>query len=324
MEKSGKVKIGFIGCGNFSNMVHYPSLSEIEDVEISAICDIDKEKLKNTGEKYKIEKRYTDYKKMFEDIELDAVYVIMPPHHLYDIVVNALRRKLNVFIEKPPGLTSFQTKNLANLAEKNGCKTMVGFNRRFIPLLRKVREIVEERGPIIQAVSTFYKNMYPDFLYYNGAIDILTCDAIHSVDVLRWLCGEVKNVKSIVKSYYSETPNAFNAIMEFEKGATGVLLTNWTVGKRFHTFEIHSVGISAFIDCNDKALIFKDNKEEPITLSSFNIAGSDKLHRFYGYYDENRHFIECLKEDKQPECNFGDAVKTMELVEKIYNNNISI
>ncbi|HOK55775.1 MAG TPA: hypothetical protein PKV21_02300 [bacterium] len=58
-----KVKIGFVGCGGFANMVHYPSLSEIEDVEISAICDIDREKLKNTGEKYKIEKRYTEYKK---------------------------------------------------------------------------------------------------------------------------------------------------------------------------------------------------------------------------------------------------------------------
>ncbi|MCM8804951.1 MAG: Gfo/Idh/MocA family oxidoreductase, partial [Candidatus Omnitrophica bacterium] len=288
-----KVRIGFIGCGNFANMVHYPSLNEMEDIEIVSICDIDRDKLNNTGEKYKVEKRYTDYKKMFEEIELDGVYIIMPPHHLYDIVIDALNRKLNIFIEKPPGITSFQTKNFANLAIKNGCKTMVGFNRRFIPLLRKVKEIVEKNGPIIQVISTFYKNMYPNFLYYNGAIDILTCDAIHSVDVLRWLCGEVKNVKSVIKSYFSDTPNAFNAIIEFEKGATGILLTNWTVGKRIHTFELHSKSISAFVDCNDKAYIYKDNKKEPEILSTFDVAKSNQLHRFYGYYDENRHFIEC-------------------------------
>jgi virulence factor len=318
-----KIKIGFIGCGNFANMVHYPSLSEMEDVKIEGICDIDKEKLEKTSNKYNIERKYTDYKKMFDELELDGVYIIMPPYHLYDIVIEALKRKLNVFIEKPPGITTFQTKNMAILAEKNGCKTMVGFNRRFIPLLRMVKKIVEERGPVIQAVSTFYKNMYPDFLYYNGAIDILTCDAIHSVDVLRWLCGEAKSVKSIIKSYYSDTPNAFNAIIEFENGATGILLTNWTVGKRIHTFELHSLGISAFVDCNDKALIYKDNNEEPEILYSTNVARSDKLHRFYGYYDEDKHFIECLKENKEPECNFADAVKTMELVDKIYQNNIS-
>ncbi len=318
-----KVKIGFIGCGIFANMVHYPSLTQMEDVEIEGICDIDKEKLKKTAEKYKIEKTYTDYKKMLEELDLDGVYIIMSPHHLYDIVIYVLKSNLNVFIEKPPGITIFQTDNMANLAKKNGCKTMVGFNRRFIPLLKKAKEIVEKNGPVIQAVSTFYKNMFPNFLYYEGAIDILTCDAIHSVDFLRWLCGEAKNVKSVIKSYYSETPNAFNAIIEFENGATGILLTNWTVGKRIHTFEIHSKCASAFVDCNDKALIFKDNKEEPEILSAIEVAESNEYHKFYGYYYEDRHFIDCLKENKEPECNFSDAVKTMELVDKIYKNNIS-
>ncbi|MCM8771731.1 MAG: Gfo/Idh/MocA family oxidoreductase [Candidatus Omnitrophica bacterium] len=319
-----KIKIGFIGCGSFANTVHYPSLYEMEDVEIAGICDLDEKRLKETGEKFKIENRYTDYKKMFEKLDLDAVYIIMPPHHLYDIVVDALKRNLNVFIEKPPGITLYQIKNLANLAVKNGCKSMVGFNRRFIPLIKKVREIVEKNGPIIQIVSTFYKNMFPNFLYYNGAVDILTCDAIHSVDIMRWFCGEVKNVRSIVKSYFSNTPNAFNAIMEFESGATGILLTNWTVGKRIHTFEIHSKCISAFVNPNEKALIFRDNKEEAEILSTQEIAQSNEFHKFYGYFFENRHFIDCLKENKEPECNFSDAVKTMELIEKIYKNNISI
>ncbi|HOK55776.1 MAG TPA: Gfo/Idh/MocA family oxidoreductase [bacterium] len=260
---------------------------------------------------------------MLDENEFDGVYIIMPPYHLYDIVIDALNRKLNVFIEKPPGITKFQTQNMADLAIKNNCKTMVGFNRRFIPLLRKVKEIVEKKGPIIQVVSTFYKNMYPNFLYYNGAVDILTCDGIHAVDTLRWLCGEVKKIKSVIKSYFSNIPNAFNAIIEFEKGATGILLTNWTVGKRIHTFEIHSLGISAFVDCNDRAIIFKDNREEPEIFSAFDITKSKQFHRFYGYYNENRHFIECIKNDKEPECNFTDAVKTMELVEEIYKNNIS-
>ncbi len=62
--------------------------------------------------------------------------------------------------------------------------------------------------------------------------DILTCDAIHSVDNLRWMGGEVKKIISSVKNLYAEYDNAFNALLEFENGAVGMLITNWVVGKR--------------------------------------------------------------------------------------------
>jgi len=64
-----------------------------------------------------------------------AVYVLMPPHHLYDIVVEDLRRRRDVFIEKPPAVTTFQTASLSRLAERNGCITVVGVNRRYAPML---------------------------------------------------------------------------------------------------------------------------------------------------------------------------------------------
>lgn len=317
-----KVKIGLIGAGAFANMVHYPSLSEMEDVEIVGVCDLNKERLEQVAKKYNIKNTFTDYKEMIKKMELDGIYIIMPPHHLYDIVIDCIEAKLNVFIEKPPGISLDQIKAMAFFAEKNGCKTMVGFNRRFIPLLRYVKDIVLQRGPIIQCVATFYKNIPDEFPYYRGAIDILRCDAIHCIDTLRWMAGEVKNVKSLVKKYFSPSYNSFNALLEFENGATGLLLTNWIVGKRVHTFEMHSKGISAFINPDEKAIIYKDNNEEGEMISSTEIASSSALYKFYGYYQENRHFIDCLKGNKQPETSFSDAVKTMELIEKIYKNGV--
>jgi predicted dehydrogenase len=309
------VKVGFIGAGSLANAMHYPSLAEFEDVQIVAICDLDENRLNSTADRYEVEGRYTDYRRMLDSEELDAVYVIMPPHHLYDIVVRVLESKHNVFIEKPPGVTSFQTRSLARLAEKNGCKTMCAFNRRFIPLNRKVREIVEERGPIIQCTSTFYKNS--SAIYYKGAIDILTCDAIHAVDMLRWMGGEVKEVRSLVSQFNSEVPNSFNALVRFEGGGVGFLCTNWAVGKRVHTFEMHSYGISAFIDPDDRALIFADNNEEPTVITAVEAAGSSERHKSYGFYQENRHFIDCIKEDREPETCFADAARSMELVDRI-------
>ncbi len=318
-----KVKIGVIGCGAHANAVHYPSLASMPDVEIAAICDLNRARLEATGDKYSVKHRFTSYVDMLERVELDAVYVIMPPHHLYDVVADCLEYGVDVFVEKPPGVTAYQTRSLALLAKRRGCRTMVGFNRRFIPLVRKARRLVEKHGPIIQCVSTFYKHALgwrPP--YYRGAVDVLTCDAIHAVDMLRWMGGEVKSVVSLVDSFYADWENAFNAIVKFRNGAVGVLLTNWAVGGRIHRFEMHSRGASATVDPDDRAVIVSRRLERPLVITTQEAAGSGNRIRYYGFYDENRHFIECVREDVEPETCFSDAVKTMELVEEIYRCRI--
>lgn len=316
----GKIRLGLIGAGGMANSVHYPSLAEFRDVGMVGLCDLVEEKLKKTAERFHIKQTFTDYKKMLDAIKVEAVYVLMPPHHLFDIVIECLNRKLHVFIEKPPGITTEQTKNMARLAEKNKCLTMVGFQRRFCPLIVETRKRVEERGPIIQCLARFVKNTVGAGPYYNGAIDILTCDAIHAVDMLRWIGGEVKKISSDVENFYAEYDNAFNALLKFENGAVGFLLTNWVVGKRIYSVEMHAKGISAYAEPDDKAVIYKDNEEKGEIISTAEIAGSDQLYKYAGFFHEDRHFIDCLKEGKQPQTNFSDAVKTMELVDRIYNS----
>ncbi|MCD6563862.1 MAG: Gfo/Idh/MocA family oxidoreductase [Thermoproteales archaeon] len=316
-----KLKIGFIGAGTHANLVHYPSLALMEDVEITAICDINPERLYMTAKKYNVKKTYRNYIEMLEKEDLDAVYVIMPPHILYDIVADVIQYGFNVFIEKPPGVTSFQTYNLARMAEKKNIIGMVGFNRRFIPLVRKTREIFEEYSDIFYCVSTFYKLYDDPFSYYRGAIDILTCDAIHAVDMLRWMCGDVIKVSSIIKKFKEQYNNFFSAILEFEKGKYGVLRAFWRAGARIHTFEYHGDGISAFVNPDDKAEIFLKNKKIA-SISTYEAAESNERIKWYGFYDENRHFIDCVKEGKIPETNFTEAYKTMRLVDEIYRNAI--
>jgi len=312
------IKVGMIGAGSMANAVHYPSLAEFKDVTIEAICDLDRKRLEETANKYGVEGRYQDYKEMVGQKRLDAIYIVMPPHQLYDLVIYCLSRGLNVFIEKPPGISLEQTRNMALVAKRNECLTMVAFNRRYIPLMRRVRSIVEERGPIMQCMATFFKNMVgQEHPYYQGAADVLTCDAIHAVDTLRWMAGEVERVASNVRNIYADYENSYNALIEFKGGCVGFLVTNWAVGKRVHTFEMHSKGISAFINPNEGAVIYSDNEDEGRVIRADEVAGSQEFAKYYGYYAENRHFIDCVKERRQPESNFDDAVKTMELIETI-------
>ena len=319
-----KVNIALIGAGGMANGVHYPSLRDCEDVNLVGLCDLVPSKLQATAERFEIDQTFSDYREMLEKTSPDAVYVLMPPQHLYPLVIHCLSHGLHVFIEKPPGVTLHQTREMALAAEKNSCKTMVGFNRRFIPLLQKVKAIVEERSPIIQCMSTFHKNT-PNALYYDGVIDVLTCDAVHAVDTLRWLGGgEVKAVASDINSFYSERENSFNALVKFTSGASGYLCTNWAVGGRIHIFEMHARAISAYInpDTGGRAVIHTSEGTTEITTEE--AAGSNETYKTYGFYAESRHFVDCIQQDQQPLTCFEDAVKTMELVTAIYRNRIDL
>ncbi|MFO7947150.1 MAG: Gfo/Idh/MocA family oxidoreductase [Armatimonadota bacterium] len=319
MMAKDTVRLALVGAGGMANSVHYPSLAEMDDVEMVGLCDLVEEKLNETADTFEIENRYTNYKKMLEETDPDGVYILMPPHHLFDLVIHSLNEKLHVFIEKPPGITAEQTRQMANLAEKNGCLTMVGFNRRFIPAFRRCRNMVRDEGPMNQCVSTFYK-YHAAGPYYDGATDILSCDAVHAVDALRFMGGDVEKVVSSVRDLGMDFDTSFTALCEFESGAVGVLLANWQTGAREHTFELHGAGISAFVNLDEEVIINRNNERRDEVFTAQEAADSDERHHFYGFFGENRHFVDCIQNNQEPETCLRDAVKTMELVDRIYHN----
>ncbi len=317
-----KVKLALVGAGGMANGVHYPSLKEMEDVEMVGLCDLVEDKLNATADKFEIENRYSDYKKMIEETNPDGVYILMPPYHLHDLVVHCLTEGLNVFIEKPPSVTSYKVRAFAHLADANNCLTMTGFNRRFAPLLQQCRQQVIDRGGMTQCVSTFYK-WHAGGPYYGGAIDILYCDAVHAVDTLRWMGGDVAKVVSDVKFNGRDFETSWTALTQHDNGCTGVLLTNWMVGGRRHTFEMHGNGISCFCEpeLDGQAEIYVEGAGPEVT-TTIDATGNDLRHHTYGFYGEGRHFVDCIKNDVEPETCFSDATKTMELADRIYRGQI--
>ncbi len=320
---SEHVRVCFIGAGNMANAVHYPSLAEMDDVELVGICELQEDRLTETADKYNVEGRFTNYREMLEQVQPDAVYIIMPPHHLYDVTIDCLEMGLNVFVEKPPGLTAHQVTWMAKYAEQNDAVGMVGWNRRFIPVLNYCRDkVLSYNSQGQQGVSTFYK-WHPETRgpYYRGAIDILAVDAVHAVDTLRWLAGgEVTKVASSVRKVHYDFDDSFTALVEFDNGCVGVLLANWRAGARVHQFELHTDGASAFINGDYESVIHAEGEQFVERLDAKEVAGSDEHYRYYGFFDENRHFIDCVKSGDQPIASFEDSIKTMELVEQIYRS----
>jgi len=315
LAKGNKVRVAMVGAGAMANKVHYPSLASFEDVEFAGICDLRQDRLNATGDEYGIEKRYTDYQKMIEEIAPDAVYVIGQPDVMYPIWMWCLQHSLNLYIEKPMGLTLHQARSLAYMADLKGCITQVSFQRRSCPMVVKLREECLKRGPIVHAVCRFYKFQITPFL---DARDHMLDDGVHSIDTLRWMCGgEVIDVKCTTKRIQVPDINFISAVLHFDNGATGFMINSWSSGRRIFAVEMHAPGICVEADLEDKGYLYADGDTQGIEFDTREIAGSNELYVFGGFQAKNREFIDCLKTGRQPASNFQDALKTMEVAEQI-------
>lgn len=319
------VRVAFIGAGALASRYHYPSVATLPDVEIAAVAELNPQRAETAAERYGIPKTYVDYKQMLEEVDPQAVYVIMPPQYLYDPVSYALKQGRHVFIEKPPALTTIQARQLAYLADQHGCLTQVGFQRRHVPAMTALRARVEERGPIHTASVSFLKStrhLDRHAGIYDGVIDPLTSDGIHAVDTLRWLCGgEVEHVTSHAKTRYVPGPfaNAITAYVTFSTGAVGLLHFSYVTGRRIFRAELHGQNVTAYVDPDRESYIVADDGEpEVFESSSFGQDLGGRPEHWLGFWHEHRHFVDCIKEGRQPSSNFADAAKTMALVDRIY------
>ncbi len=309
------VRVAMIGAGGMANHVHYPSLASFDDVDFAGICDLDPARLNQTADRYRIERRYTDYRKMIEETAPDAVYVVGQPHLMYDIWTWCLGQGLNLYVEKPLGITIHQARALAHLAEAHGCITQVSFQRRSCPLVVLLREKCLERGPIVQAVCTFYKCQPESFLH---ARDHMMDDGVHAIDTLRWMCGgEVEEIQAVTRRIGTVDLNFYTALLRFDNGAVGVLMNNWTSGRRTFRVEMHARGICAEAEHETRGTLYADGDTKGVEYDTRVVSGSDQGWVYGGFQAKNREFVDAVKSGTLPSSHFGDAVKTMEVAERI-------
>jgi predicted dehydrogenase len=277
---------------------------------------------------------------MLDAEELDAAVVLVEPDRLCRVVLDCLDRGLHVLMEKPPGITAFQTATLARAAAAADRILMVAFNRRYVPLVAEAVRRVRAVAPITQVAGRFMKRGSAAFA--RGTVPAFDSDTVHVVDGVRWIAGaEPERAATIEGRYGDVVPNAWNAVVCFANGVTGVIASNYRVGGRIHTFEVHAPGASAFInlgmggqECEADVLIARDDREayslsavgalnhEMVHLDGKDLAGEDDFAGYYGFLQEDRAFVACVREGRSPSTSIADAVKTMEFVKMLRASRI--
>lgn len=319
MTAAAPARIAIIGAGAMANRVHYPSLSEHPDAELVAACDLDQKRLHGTADRYGIEQRFTNYRQMVDEVRPDAVYAIGQPEFMYGIWCDLLARGIDLFIEKPLGLTLHQAINLNYLAEANGCITQVGFQRRAAPLLTHAQQALSDRGPVTHAIVTFYKCQPEPMLL---ARDHMMDDGVHAIDTLRSICGgSVVDLHSVTRRVGTPDINFFSAQLVFDTGATGLLINSWTSGRRSFDVQLHVPGGCAELDLEGEGHMYLDGDTGGVTTTAQQAAGSDDFHVYAGFAQKTAEFVEAVRTRKQPPSNFGDALETMRIAEQILHHS---
>lgn len=332
MATMQRVRLGVIGAGGIAHSVHLPALNDIDRCEIVWICDLSADKARIEAERWHVPVHGTSYFELLREHRPDAVFVLVQPDLIFRIVLDCLHAGCHVFTEKPLGITLFQAETIAQTARALNLQCQVGFNRRFIPLVRAIVERMKDLGPIHQIDGWFYKN--GDASFYQGCSSAFTCDAIHTVDLVRHIAGAnaEKTVQLAGRYGNSGVDNAWNALIAFQNGITGTVHSNYATGGRVHGFALHSSSASAYINigfgaeaCSAKILhhvagtfsiASNGAGEQHIeALDGRAVAGSDQYYRYYGYFQEDQMFVDALLKGRKVVCDAEDALATMRLLE---------
>lgn len=197
-----KLKIAVVGTGNISHY-HISAYLKNPNVELYALCDIDGEKLREKGEKYGVERLYTDEAKMLAELpEIDAVSVCTWNAAHASCSIMALNAGKHVLCEKPMAMNAKEAAEMIDASKKNGKKLMVGFVRRFGNDAAVARDFIEagNLGDIYYAKAVYLRRngcpggWFADKSLSGGGplIDL----GVHVIDLVRYLMGCPKPVSA--------------------------------------------------------------------------------------------------------------------------------
>ena len=139
-----RVSVGIVGTSWWADAMHLPALRHHPRAATVAICGRNRENAQAIADVWDIPQVYTDYAEMIDRAALDAIIISTPNDSHYPISMMALDAGLHVLCEKPIALTYAQAREMAEMAEQKGLKTLVPFTYSFMPTARYLKELIDD------------------------------------------------------------------------------------------------------------------------------------------------------------------------------------
>jgi UDP-N-acetyl-2-amino-2-deoxyglucuronate dehydrogenase len=312
-------------------------ISKSNMAQLIAITSQREEHAKEFASKWNLRLWYTDYLKMLEEADLDAV-IISTPHYLhYTMVMNAIKMSKHVLVDKPMAINLKEADEMINEARKKGVKLGVILQSRFDPIVRKVKEAVNagKLGRLIlgEAIVEWFRTQE----YYNKSPwrgkwnteggGALINQAIHTIDLLLWIFGQPKQLWAQVDTFVHniEVEDLAIAAIRFENGALGIVQGSTAIYPGLPTrLEIHGTKGTIIIEGEmlkrwsvmmEKETVVDNVKEglkswtQPELVPATNHALLIK------------DFTQAIIDDREPYVNGVEGRRSIELIMAIYKSS---
>lgn len=301
------VRIGLVGSG-FMAETHADAYASIDAAEIVAVAS------PNTAEEFAARREldvetYTSAEDLMDTAAVDVVDVCSPTPTHRPLVEAAADRGLDVFCEKPIAGTLADARAMADATTDAGVAFMVGHVLRFFPPYAEAKGIVQDGGigdpgvararRLSEFPSWGHGDWYEDRDRSGGVLLDL---AIHDIDYLRWVVGEVERVFAR-RSVWERGEHA-HATLRFEDGAVGHVEASWGLPpdqELSHSLEL----------AGDDGLVEFDGGEAAVTTRTAD--GSDVASPVArdGYQRQLAAFVDSVETGDEPPVTAQDAVETL-------------
>jgi myo-inositol 2-dehydrogenase/D-chiro-inositol 1-dehydrogenase len=311
------IRLAIVGCGEHSRESHGAPLARYAsnhpgEIELAAACDIDLDRANSFCRDFGFAKAYTNLEQMLASETLHACISVMPVTRIVEVGTLLLKRRLPCVIEKPLGQTLSEIEHLGRVARETGTPHMVSVNRRFMPYLNRACSWAKRASPLQYVRATQVRNARsePDFIWST---------AIHPLDALRHLGGEIKEFHAEVTSNPELSTIWYSISLVFASGATGLIEILPTAGMVEESYELFGEGFRARVTAgagSQRSVQCWRNGRLEIDEQSSDKEPEDLRN---GSYQEVEEFVGALKVAKAPWPTIEDILPSARICFAISN-----
>jgi len=155
---------GIIGCGNVTELKSGPAFNKIPGSSLIAVMRRNAEKAADYAQRHKVGKWYDDAHKLMSDAEINSVYIATPPGSHLSYALAAIKKGLNVYVEKPVTLNAAEAQQMADAVKQSNARLTVAHYRRGVPMFLHIKELLAKEiiGDIRTVQIRMWKTSKPD------------------------------------------------------------------------------------------------------------------------------------------------------------------
>ncbi len=320
---TSRIRIGLIGYGYWGpNLAR--NFHQLPGAWLAACADTDPARLSEAARLYPLNQTASDYRELIDNPTLDAVAVATPARSHYEIARAALERGKHVLVEKPLAMTSAEARDLADRAREHDRVLMVGHTFQYNPAVWKIKELLTTR-----ALGDLY------YIYSNRVnlgrvqldVNALWNIAPHDVSILLYLLDSLPlTVSARGATYVSEKiEDVVFVLLTFPHNVIAHIHASWLDPSK--TRQMTLVGSEKMIVYDDvdpeaKLKIYdKGVYKRGAAFGEFQLKVHSgdihipKIDLTEPLQNECLHFIECIRDHKQPQTDAENGLRVVRVLE---------